>query len=90
MPEISEHGIFFDTKAGKVVESPPQEGVQIVAPGGEVTDFVKAEVGRWKVVESGVPQPVETVGVAPAPVAAPAEEPEPEAEPEHKSRRGAK
>jgi hypothetical protein len=32
--EISKNGVWFDTKHQKVVDSQPEEGVQIVAPGG--------------------------------------------------------
>lgn len=58
MADISQSGVFFDTKANKVVNSQPEEGVQIVAPGGELTATAEAEIARWREVESGNPQPV--------------------------------
>lgn len=61
MPEISNTGVFFDSVENKVVESPPERGVQIVAPGGELTDSAKADIERWRQVESGEAAPVETV-----------------------------
>jgi hypothetical protein len=57
-PEISATGVFFDTKNQKVVDSAPEEGVQILAPGGEVTPDVQADIDRWREVESGAPAPV--------------------------------
>lgn len=60
--KISATGVFFDTKAQKVVESQPEEGVQIVAPGGEVTADAQASIDRWNEVAVGTapaPEPVE-------------------------------
>lgn len=63
MPDenISETGVFFDTKNQKVVESQPEEGVQIVAPGGELTKAVNDDIARWRDVENGVVSEPETV-----------------------------
>lgn len=36
--KVSEGGVFIDTKTGKVVESQPEEGVQLVPPGGVIDD----------------------------------------------------
>ena len=47
-PEISASGIYLDTSTGQIVDQPPAEGVQIVAPGTEVTSAAKAEVERHK------------------------------------------
>lgn len=33
----NDNGVWFDTKAGKVVKSQPEEGVQLTAPGVETT-----------------------------------------------------
>jgi hypothetical protein len=41
-------GVWFDTKAGKVVESQPEEGVQLVAPGVEATAAEQAAVDSYK------------------------------------------
>lgn len=61
MPEISKNGVYFDTKSKKVVKSPPEEGVQLVAPGGEITEAVQADIDRYADVENGVEHAVETV-----------------------------
>lgn len=61
MGDISKDGVFFDTKNQKVVEKQPEEGVQLVASGGEVTDEVQADIDRWKDVENGVVSEPETV-----------------------------
>lgn len=58
---LSESGVFFDTKNNKVVESPPEEGVQIVAPGGELTQAVKDDIARYRDIENGVVSEPETV-----------------------------
>lgn len=50
---ISETGVFFDTKTGKVVDGQPEEGIQIVAPGGEVTPAAQKEIDAYRVVEAG-------------------------------------
>lgn len=33
---VSKNGVWIDTKNGKVVESCPEEGVQLVPPGGTI------------------------------------------------------
>lgn len=58
---ISESGVFFDTKNQKVVDSQPEEGVQIIAPGAVVTAALQADVDRWKDVETGTVRAPETV-----------------------------
>jgi hypothetical protein len=45
-------GVWFDTKAGKVVESQPAEGIQLVAPGVEATPDEERRVEAFK---AGVP-----------------------------------
>lgn len=60
--ETSKAGVFFDTKSNKVVNSMPEEGVQIVAPGGEITVEVQKDIDRYKDIENGVERPVGTVG----------------------------
>jgi hypothetical protein len=46
--EISKSGVFIDTKTGKVVESQPEEGVQLVAPGGVVTPEAERQIKAAK------------------------------------------
>jgi hypothetical protein len=58
---ISKSGVFFDTKNQKVVDSPPEEGVQIVAPGSVVTPDAQADIDRWRAVETGETSEPETV-----------------------------
>jgi hypothetical protein len=78
-PEVSESGVWFDSKAGKVVNSAPEEGVQLVPPGGELTAAVKAAIDRHEsiapVVEPAAADPnlqpegeVETADEPPAEV----------------------
>ena len=43
-------GVWYDTKASKVVESQPEEGVQLVAPGVEPT---QDELNRVEVYKGG-------------------------------------
>lgn len=66
MPDenISQNGVFYDTKNNKVVESQPEEGVQILAPGGEVTKAVEDDIQRYKDLEQGVVREPETVTTA--------------------------
>lgn len=45
-------GVWFDTKAGKVVESQPEEGVVLLAPGVEPTPDDERRVAAYK---AGVP-----------------------------------
>lgn len=47
-PVISESGVFFDSVANRVVDAPPVEGVQIVAPGAEVTPAVQVVIDRYQ------------------------------------------
>jgi len=56
-------GVWFDTKAGKVVESQPAEGVQLVAPGIEASDADLALVDRYKEGGSAEPATVTTKAV---------------------------
>lgn len=59
--EVSK-GAWWDSKAGKVVASEPEEGVQIVAPGMELTDALKAELDRYKagVADETLPDAITT------------------------------
>jgi hypothetical protein len=77
MPEISDTGAWFDTQAGKVVYSEPEEGRLLVAPGGPLTPDVKraievAEAHQSPVLSVGQPLDVEgSEKAAPAKKAAP-------------------
>lgn len=44
--EVSKSGVFIDTKTGKVVEKQPEEGVQLVPPGGTI-DSATAQQIQW-------------------------------------------
>lgn len=61
---ISDKGIFVDSKTGQVVEGVVEEGVQLVAPGGEITPNVKKTIDRAKADAGQVDEPDED---APAP-----------------------
>ena len=50
-------GVWLDTKTGKVVESQPEEGVQLIAPGVEATPDEQARVDALK-----TPEPKKTPG----------------------------
>ncbi len=41
MPETSKSGVWVDTRTNKVVHSQPEEGRQLVVPGGEITPAVQ-------------------------------------------------
>lgn len=53
-------GVWVDTQSGKVVESQPVEGVQLVAPGVEATPDDERLVQRYKDGGSSEPQTVTT------------------------------
>lgn len=61
MADTSKNGVFFDTKNNKVVQSQPEEGVQIVAPGQEITPDRQADIDRYTDVQNGVVNEPETV-----------------------------
>lgn len=44
---------YFDTKTNKVVTKQPEEGIQIVADGAEMTPALEAEIERYKAWERG-------------------------------------
>ncbi len=46
--EVTKTGVFLDLKSMKVVKSPPEEGYQLVPPGGEVTPERQATIDRFK------------------------------------------
>lgn len=49
---VSAGGVFFDTKTHRVVDTVPEEGVQLAAPGSVVTDAVRAEIDAYKAIEA--------------------------------------
>lgn len=51
--EISTNGVFIDTKTGQVVESQPEEGIQLVAPGGVIDDNARALIETAKAAAAG-------------------------------------
>lgn len=54
---VSKTGKWVDVQTGKVVSSQPEEGRQLVAPGGELTPDVKAAISA---AEAAAQAPVET------------------------------
>lgn len=50
---VSKTGVFIDTKTGKVVESQPEEGVQLVRPGGTIRNDAAAQIEAAKAAASG-------------------------------------
>jgi hypothetical protein len=62
MTETSKNGVFFDTKNQKVVKTQPEEGIQIVAPGGEITPSVQADIDRFTDAQNGTPSTPKTIG----------------------------
>lgn len=61
MPEISESGVFIDSKTGEVVDKQPEEGVQLVAPGSEIDQAAKDAIEAAKVAAAGGAPVAETV-----------------------------
>lgn len=64
--EISKSGVFIDTQSGKVVEQQPEEGIQLVPPGGVVTPDAEAQIKRAKAIAAGEGGPAEKQAPAPA------------------------
>lgn len=46
--QVSKNGVFIDTKTGKVVESRPEEGIQLVPPGGTIDAAAQEAIDRAK------------------------------------------
>lgn len=57
-------GVWFDTKAGKVVESQPEEGVQLVAPGTESTPDAERLIESYRSGGTSEPKTVTTKTVS--------------------------
>jgi len=51
--ETSKSGVWYDSKTGKVVESRPVTGVQLVPPGGTVTPARRVVLDRYRAIERG-------------------------------------
>jgi len=64
--ETSKSGVWIDTKTGRVVESQPEHGVQLVPPGGVITPEVAKTIADAR-----------TASKPPAVVQPPVAEPEP-------------
>lgn len=63
----SKNGVFYDSQNNKVVNSEPEEGIQIVAPGQEITPALQEDIDRYQDLADGVvrePEPVTTATVS--------------------------
>jgi hypothetical protein len=59
--EVSKSGVFIDSKTGKVVNSQPEEGVQLVPPGGIIDATAEARIEAAKSAASGEQSESKTV-----------------------------
>lgn len=67
--EVSKTGVYVDSKTGKVVNSPPEEGIQLVPAGGTIDSTAAAAIAAAKAAHSGAgdePETVTTDEAAPA------------------------
>lgn len=60
MAETTKTGVWFDTKARKVVKSQPEEGIQLAAPGAELTANVNATIKQYETVDEQATAPADT------------------------------
>jgi hypothetical protein len=60
MTEISKTGKWVDNETGQVVDSEPENGKQLVAPGGEVTPQVQAAIEAAEAAAPDVPDEEES------------------------------
>lgn len=44
MTDTSKNGVWIDTKTDKVVDDQPEEGIQLVAPGGVITPATAKQI----------------------------------------------
>ena len=51
--DVSKTGVFIDLKTDKVVERQPEEGIQLVAPGGQVTPAAAKRIENERAARSG-------------------------------------
>lgn len=61
MVDISAKGKWVDSATGAVVETEPETGRQLVAPGGVLTDDTKAAIAAAELAAADPVRPVETV-----------------------------
>lgn len=54
--EVSETGVYIDTKTGKVTDSPPEEGIQLVPAGGTIDNATQKQIDAAKAAASGAGQ----------------------------------
>lgn len=59
--EVSKTGVYIDMKTGKVTNSPPEEGIQLVGPGGVIDAAAQAQIDGAKAAASGAPSEPKTV-----------------------------
>jgi hypothetical protein len=64
--EVSKTGVFIDSKTGKVVNSQPEEGIQLVPPGGTIDPSTAAAIEAAKAAASGEASEPKTVTTAAA------------------------
>jgi hypothetical protein len=55
--KTTKSGVWFDTKARKVVESEPEEGILLAAPGAELTPTVNATIEQYRSVDEDATDP---------------------------------
>ena len=55
--DVSKTGVFIDTKTGEVVESQPEEGIQLVPPGGTIDPAAAQAIEAAKKAASGESEP---------------------------------
>lgn len=58
--EVSKTGVYVDSKTGKVVNSPPEEGIQLVPAGGTIDSAAAAAIAAAKAALSGAGDEPET------------------------------
>jgi hypothetical protein len=58
--EVSKNGVYVDSKTGKVVNSPPEEGIQLVPAGGTIDSAAAAAIEAAKAAHSGAGEEPET------------------------------
>jgi len=56
--EVSKSGVFIDNSTGKVTTSQPEEGVQLVSPGGVIDDQAARAIEVAKAASTDDPKPV--------------------------------
>lgn len=51
--DVSKNGVYIDSKTGKVVEKQPEEGVQLVPPGGTIDTATQGLIDAAKAASAG-------------------------------------